>query len=90
MTKKTIHCDACGAPAVEIRYNYRRETDGAGSMETTYDTIDLCHTHSIKALQEFLQAPPSALLSTEKENFARTVKTYKWKPTGISNDEVRS
>ena len=79
MTEKKVRCDHCGAPAGEIRYNYRREFDGQSS-ETEYDTIDLCRDMSMMWLQKFLQEPPKAPAECLKDQFARWAKEQRWKP----------
>lgn len=80
MVEKKVLCDACGKPAEEVRYNFTRDADAAGSIETNYDTIDLCREHAVKRLQEFLQAPPMAPMHCEKDCFKRWAKELKWKP----------
>ncbi len=56
MNLKTKHCDYCGKrPALEFSYFVDRRMDGAGSMENNYDSIDLCHEHSILLLKQIEQ-----------------------------------
>ena len=80
MTEKKVRCDACGGPALEIRYNYIREMDGAGSMETNSDSVDLCHRHMQDALQKFLHEPPKATADCGKDAFTRWAKGLHWEP----------
>jgi hypothetical protein len=78
MTETKVRCDACGGQALPIQYNFKREMDGAGSMETNYDTVDLCHEHTRGALQKFLEEPPLTLSNSGKEAFSRWAKGLFW------------
>ena len=81
MIERKIRCDACGAPALEIRYNYTRDMDGAGSMETNSDSVDLCHQHMQQELQKLLREPKAAPAESGKDAFTRWVKGYcTWVP----------
>lgn len=82
MIETKRRCDYCGAvPALPVHYNFRRVPDGAGSSETDYDAVDLCHEHAVGCLQTFLQSPPAVSMSSEKESFARFAKVNcAWKP----------
>ena len=81
MTEKKVRCDACGGPALEIRYNYTRDMDGAGSMETNSDSVDLCHKHMQEQLQKFLQEPSKAPADSGKDQFKRWAKDLHWEPS---------
>lgn len=77
MTEKKVRCDACGRAALEIRYNFVRERDGAGDMETNHDTVDLCHEHMQQELQKMLGESRSIQsISGTPEGFTRWVKEY--------------
>jgi hypothetical protein len=81
MTETKRRCDHCGKTgAIEVRYDFVREPDGAGSMEINYKTKDLCHEMAIERLQMFLQEPPTAPALTSKEAFSRWAAEQKWKP----------
>jgi len=78
MTEKKIRCDACGAPAMEVRYNFRREISASGSSETESDSIDLCHEHAITSLQSFLKDWNNTAQAL-KDNFSDWAKSRTWK-----------
>lgn len=80
MTEKKVRCDVCGAPALEIQYDYEMETDARSGREINYNTIDLCHAHTILRLQRFLQAPPAISVQIEKDTFKLWAKGQEWKP----------
>jgi hypothetical protein len=80
MTETKRRCDHDGRPAIEVRYDFVREADAAGGMETNYQTVDLCHECAIGRLQDFLQKPPASTNQTGKEEFSRWAKAQKWRP----------
>lgn len=75
------HCDVCGVhPSHQIEYDYDRERDASGSMDTTYKTVDLCVEHLKYALNKFLVEPPLAPASCQKEALSKWAKQAKWSP----------
>lgn len=80
LTVTTRHCDFCGKPALEVHYNFTRDPDAAGDTEWNHESVDLCHEHAVKALQDFLQKPLAGTNQVSKEEFSRWVPRSKWKP----------
>lgn len=80
MTEKKVRCDACGQPAVELRYDFDRVRDAADGLDTEYKTVDLCAKHLQERLQIFLQEPPKAPTECGKQAFSKWVQGLGWKP----------
>jgi hypothetical protein len=59
MAQRTVYdCDCCGAKNADtqnISVAIDRAMDGAGSMETEYQSVDLCGKCMKKAIEELLQ-----------------------------------
>jgi hypothetical protein len=57
MKKEVIYCDVCGKQGAQtLSVWVNRTMDGAGSMENDYETVDLCHEHSISLLKKILNS----------------------------------
>lgn len=54
MTETKVRCDVCGAPAVPIRYDHDRVSDGNGGTDLEYKTVDLCVNHLQVSLQAII------------------------------------